>query len=230
MQAAECVQRGQHVLGHLALVEARAPLGGHPAQHLGLARCPEQRADAGRGAAGQEVVAPEPLQVGRVATPVESHPGRHRHPRFGIVDRGRENRVEPEPTHGIGKMAEGVDRPRQGHRMHAGRRHRLMTLAAQPVRRECRRRAARPVQRLNLAALPLGPEHEAIAADPRHLRLADAQQHGPGNGRVHGVAAALEDIDGDLRRQRVRGGTHALRRKDSGATRKLKIAHALTLF
>ena len=59
-----------------------------------------------------------------------------------------------------------------------------------------------------------GVEDEAIAANPGHLRLADAQQNRPCNGRVHGVAPARKDIDRRPRGERVRRGADAIGGQD----------------
>ena len=53
-----------------------------------------------------------------------------------------------------------------------------------------------------------------IAADPVHVRL-DETHHGIGrDGRVHGVAAALEHLNASARGQRLAGGDDAVLRGD----------------
>ena len=44
---------------------------------------------------------------------------------------------------------------------------------------------------------------KTITTDPGHLRLADPQQHGPGNRRIHRIAAAFQHINRRLGGQRM---------------------------
>ena len=45
---------------------------------------------------------------------------------------------------------------------------------------------------------------------PGHVRLGDVERRGHGDGRIRGVAAALQDIEPDLRRERLAGRHHAV--------------------
>lgn len=47
-------------------------------------------------------------------------------------------------------------------------------------------------------------------AFPQHSDLSDVEGRSDGNGGVHGVSAAFEDVQSDLRRQRLRRRHHAV--------------------
>ena len=59
---------------------------------------------------------------------------------------------------------------------------------------------------------------------------ADAEEHGAGDGGVHGVAAVLQDADGGGGGQRVGGRAHAVRGEDGRAAGFLEIAHGASPF
>ena len=223
--AAGGAQRGGHVGGMLALVEAGAPLGRDPPQQLRLAGGVEHLPHPRRGAVHQVHLARGPLQrVGRHA-PVMRHPRRHRHPGLGMANRGRQHRVEPlEPV--IRRQPhEGVDGTGQRHRIGRAQRHRVVPRRAQRLGVETGGRAPRAVQADDLLRPGRLDQHEAVAAQPAHLRLADAQQHGGGKRRVHRVAPLLQHVDGRLRGQRVRGRGHAATGQDERTVGLMEIAH-----
>ena len=158
------------------------------------------------------------LQLLGLARPVEGHAGGHRHALLGVADRGRQDGLEADPADRVGEVAEGINGPRQGDRFHPVGRHDLLAPVPQIRRIKGGRGPARAVQRPHFLAARQGVEHEAVAADPGHLGFAEAQQYAARDGRVHGVAAALQDVDGHLGRERVGGGTEAVTCKNGGTS------------
>ena len=71
----------------------------------------------------------------------------------------------------------------------------------------------------------LAIEGKAVAADARHLRLHDGQHGGGGDGRVDGVAAGLERLDGGQAGGGMGGGAHRPAPIDERAAGEVKVAH-----
>ncbi len=92
-----------------------------------------------------------------------------------------------------------------------------------------RRGSTGPVQRKHLVRSRRRQKHKAIATDPGHLRFADTQQDGTGDGCIDSVAACFQHLHGNLGRQRVRRGAHAVFGKGRRSTGFLKIAHLVSL-
>ena len=214
MAAACGLQAGDHVLGDLSGVEGIAALHGHAAQHFGLSRRAEDVAGAGRFAVDEEVIPRASLKGAAVGGPVKGHARGDGHPRLGIVDRGGEQGVQPQFAGAFREVAEGVDGRGDGHGIRRAERHRLLALVPQFRGIQRRWRAAGPVKGMDLLAPRRGVEHETVAADPGHLRLANAEEHRSGDGRVHRVAAPRKDIDRRPRGQRMRCGADAVGGQD----------------
>ena len=88
MAAAKRTQRGDHVFGHLALVEPGAAIAGDAAEYFGLAGRAEDLA-SDRGLAAQRVEVPGgTFQAGQIVGPVEGDARGHGDAFFGIVDGG----------------------------------------------------------------------------------------------------------------------------------------------
>ena len=222
MHAAQRPQRGDHVLGHLPLVEARAPLRHDAPQHLRLARRAKDRARHRRAPVHEVMPAPGPGEVARLG-PVVRDAGCDRHARLEIGDQRGERVGQPQPPHLRRQGAVPVHRAGHRHRMGGMHRHRLMAFRAQGGGIGGGGRAARGVEPPHLPVT--GHQREHVAAQSRHLRLAQAQQHRPRDGRVHRVASAPERVHRHPRRQRVRCRAHAVGGKDSGTAGQVKIAH-----
>ena len=199
VRAAERPERLDHVLGHLALVEPVAPVAGDPAQHLRLARRPEHLPRLRGDAVEQEVTARRAAQVLPGQPPVLRRARRHRHARLGIGDRRRQARGEPEPPPVGREPHEGVDRARHRHRRRRVHRHHRVPGSAQRLRVEPRRRPPRAVQPDQPLLAGGLQEHEGVAAEAAHRRLAEAEQHRRRDRRVDRVAAVLQDADRRLR-------------------------------
>src|SRR6266513_1531080 len=60
---------------------------------------------------------------------------------------------------------------------------------------------------------------EAAAADVAGVRQDDFERKADGDRGVDGIAALLEDVDADLRGERVRGDDHGVRRGDGARPR-----------
>jgi hypothetical protein len=196
-------QRAHHVLGHLARIKAVASLVHDAAQHLGL---PGRAEDLARGQrpAVLEVEAARCAGKPRpVVGPVEGHARGDGHALFGIADRGGEGGAETEPPIAVGQGAEGIDGARHRHGFDGLGSDGGHAPGTQVCGGEARGRTAGTVQRHDLFA-PRGlQQNETVAADAAALRLRDAQKHGPGDGRIGSVAPRLQDVERDLRRQRV---------------------------
>ena len=72
-------------------------------------------------------------------------------------------------------------------------------------------RAAAGVEAVELLRLRVPDDGEQVAADAAGHRLHEAHRGVGGDGRVDRVAALLQDVEPDLRRERVAGGDHAVR-------------------
>ena len=225
VRAPRRAQRGRDVGRHLALVEARAAALDHAAQHLRLARGAEDLAGARGGAVEEVGLAGGALQPALGERPVEGRARRHGHAALGVADRGGQHGAEPEPPPVGRQPAEGVHRA--GDRDGGGLVHRDRRVAgrAQPFGVEPRGRAARAVERHHLLLARGLDQREGVAADPRHLRLADPQQDGGADRRVGRVAAPLQQVDRGAGRERVRGGAHPLDRVDGRPPRELEVSH-----
>ena len=215
--AAEGAQGGDHVLGHFALVEAGPALAGDAAQHLGLARSAEERAEAERLAVMQVEFPRLALQGVGVAGPVEGHARRHRDPGLGVVDRRGEAGGEAEPAPILREPHEGIDGARDRDGVGGAQRHRRMAGRAQARGIEPGRRAARAVQPDDALLAGGLDHHEGVAAEPGHRRLAEPEQHRRRDGGIDRIAAVLQDADRGLGRQRMRGRAHAVQRQDEGS-------------
>ena len=127
------------------------------------------------------------------------------------------------------ELAKGVDGTGDSDGMRAVERHSVMARGAQSGGRGPGGRAARAVERVDGGIARFGEEDKAIAADAGHLWFANAQEDRACNRRVHGVAAAFENVDGGLGRERVRGGAHSVGGEGSRAAGRVKVAHGESL-
>ncbi len=222
-------QAGDHVLGHRPLVEPRAAVPGDEAQRLGMGGAAEQIARDGCLAGGKEMPPARALQPACAFRPVERDARRDRDAFLGIADGRGETVGEPEPAVILRQAAERVDGARHGDGIDAFGADGGVAPVAQRGGRQPGRGAAGPVQGDDLLAPGGFQQDEAIAANAAGLRLGEAEQHRPGDGRIDGIAAAFEDVDGRLRGQRMRGRAEPVDRKDLGPSRKLKVAHRIPL-
>ena len=144
---AKRAQRGDHVLGHLALVESGAALPCDAAQDLGLSRGAEDLAHGRRLAAQGVEVARGALEAGQVVGPVEGDAGGDGDAFLGIVDCGGEDFGQRfQPVVGV-QTAEGVDGAGERHGLDRLHRHRGQAPGPKIGRVQARRRPARSVQR-----------------------------------------------------------------------------------
>ena len=227
--APHSIERGDDIFGHLTGIEGIAPVLGDATQDFGLSGGAEDVAGLWGLAAGQIEIACGPLQGARIITPIKGDTCRDGYAFFGIADRRGKNRVQTHGADGVGQVAKRVDRAGYGHGMGAAQRYRLFTSVPQVGGIQRSRGAARSVQRVHLVAARRRIQHKAIPADPRHLRLANPQQHGTGNRGIHRVAAPLKNIDSGLCGQRMGRGTHAIARQNGGSSGKVKVAHVIGL-
>ncbi len=228
MDPAERAQRGDHVLGDLAGVEAVAAFAGDAAKHLGLAGGAEALAGGERRAVCEEEAAGIALQQGRVFAPVAGDARSDRDALLGVADRRGEAGGEAETAPVGGEPGEGVDGAGDGDR---GGRARVDPVAGGPQRIgvERGRRAPRAVEAEDAFLAGRLEQHEAVAADAAHRGLREAEQHRRRDRGVDGVAAVLQQPDGDLGRERVRGGGEAVAGIDQRSSRGLEIAHLVLL-
>ena len=163
------------------------------------------------------------------AGPVHRHAGSDGHALLGIADRGGQKRVDPQFAMILGQGAEGVDGTGNGHGLGSAQRHGRLPTVPERGGAGPGGRAAGPVQGQDVGLAGLGDQDEAIPPDPAHMRLADPQKHGPGDGGIHGGATTFQRFDRDLGRQRMRGGAHPVGGHHGGPTGHLEISHGGTL-
>ena len=165
-----------------------------------------------------------------VMGPVEPGARGDRHARLGIADGGGKNGIKAKFAVVLRHLAKGIDGAGDGHGGGVAEdRHLAMALGAQPLGRKGGGRAARSVDRDDLLGAGGFDQREAIAADPGHGRFAQAKQHGTGNGGINGVATRLEDVDGGLSRDWVRGSAHAVFGESGRPAGMVKVAHDVSL-
>jgi hypothetical protein len=87
------------------------------------------------------------------------------------------------------------------------------------IERQRARAAAARIERLDLLRLWRVDHRETVTANPRHVWFGDIERRGHCNRRVDGIAAAFQDVDADLRGERLACRHHALIRADDGASR-----------
>ena len=225
MRPAQRAQRRDHVLGHLALVEPLAPLLGDAPQNLGLTRRAEDLPRLRHRAIDQIELPRRTLQRRRILGPVKGHARRDGHALVGIADRGGQNGIQPQLAPIRRQPAERIHRTRQRDRLHPMQRHRRQPPVAHGLRRIPRRCPPRPVQRDHLLAPRRFQQDKAIAADPRHLRLADPQKHRPGNRRIHRIPTPFQHLDRRLGGKGMRGRADAVAGIDGRTARQVEIAH-----
>jgi hypothetical protein len=86
-------------------------------------------------------------------------------------------------------------------------------------------RSAIGVQAMEFLRLAVPDDDEEVAADPARHRLHEADGSVGSDGGVHRVAALLEDVDADLRDQRMAGRHHAMRGDDHGAAGTVRLRY-----
>ena len=109
------------------------------------------------------------------------------------------------------QLVPGVDRAGHGPRERAVPRHSLVSLPDQRFATDLVRRAAGPVQAVQTLGLGVPDEGEQVSADAVHVRLHQPQHGVDGDRGVDGVPARLQDVDADLRRERLARRHHPVR-------------------
>ena len=172
--------------------------------------------------AGIEVFA----QLGQVAR----HARRDGHAGLEIADGRGQRLIQPGAAVPFRELAKGVDGARQGDRGGVALFDRGQAGVAQGVGVQPGRRAARAVERDDIIRPRRFDQCEAVAADPGHVRLADAQQHRARDGGVDGIAARFQNIEGFGSGKRVRRGDHAAGCQHQGAAGQVKVSHVSSPF
>ena len=112
-----------------------------------------------------------------------------------------------------------VDRARDGRRERAGTGDQVEALGAVVLDGRARRCGALPDEHLRPGILRGGEEAGHVTARPVEVRLDHVQHESAGDGRVEGVAAALEDGLGARAGEPVGRGAHAEAATQRGARR-----------
>mmetsp|Transcript_22747 Transcript_22747/g.37650 ORF Transcript_22747/g.37650 Transcript_22747/m.37650 type:complete len:295 (+) Transcript_22747:486-1370(+) len=219
----------QHVLRHLTGVKRIAPLFCDTPQYFGLARGCKKLTDGWDFATHRIKIARDTLQCASILCPIGGNARGHRHTGFGIVDGGSQHRVEPEFADLVRQRAKSVHRAGDCDGVGAVDRNNIVPRIAQIRGIQCCRCPAGSVECLDLAAR-IRPQNETIATKAGHLRLANPKKNRTRDGGIHGIAARFQDLDGCLRGQRVRSGTHAGRSQDGRPPRKMEVTHRLPLW
>ena len=178
----------------------------------------------GRAAAGQEERVPGAAQLVLVHRPIPGHALVHRKAVLGAADRGEEQFVEALRAVGLEQQLPAGDGARDGD---AVRRSIVWWSGARGpdrVERSGGRRPARAVDGDDLAAAGRSVEAEAIAAEPRRLRL-DDREHGAGrHSGVDGVAAGAQHLDRGQRGDRHGGRRHPVHGIDGAASALMEVS------
>ena len=135
VQAADAAQCLDHVFGDGALVEGVAAALGDRAQGLAELRLMDHVAGH-RGLAVRQQIARRVgavLQFLELVLPVEGDAGRDDVALFRGLDRGLQQRIEPELAVIAQDSLPGIDRAGNGHRMRRGQRHRMDLALEVPV-------------------------------------------------------------------------------------------------
>jgi hypothetical protein len=108
---------------------------------------------------------------------------------------------------------------RAGHanRAPARLRHVLPSRADEPLARHGLRTPPAGIQTVQLS-LPMH-QNERVATQAVHHRLGDVHHRGDGDGRVHGIATVLENLQPDLGRQRLARCHHPMAGTGGGTAR-----------
>ncbi len=169
------------------------------------------------------------LQFVETVLPVESDARRDDVAFFSGLDRGLQQGVEAELAVIAQDGRPGIDGARNGDGVGRGQRDRMQLALEIPFGCRGHRRAARAVVGHDLA-LALGlNQREAIAADPRRLRLDHSEQRAGRDRRVGGGAAGSQHLDRRQRRQRMRRRHHGVPCVDRGPAGEMEIPHAKLL-
>ena len=204
VMSAERGQEAHHIVGDPAFVESGPALGGDLFQGLGQQRQPDLVAQP-VGLAVLEVMfggGRVPGEDFLVPCPVEGDPVIDREAVAGITD-GRLQHIAQGHGAVIGReLRPGVHRARHRHRVGALAGQFVDTGFRIPIRGGSGRRPARTVER-NDALAVRGIKAETVTADTGGLRLHDALDRHRGDGRVHGVAAGLQNLNGRHGRERL---------------------------
>ena len=226
MRAADSAQRGDDVVGHLALVEAVAALARDPAQRGGKRRLDALVADRGGVSARQVLRGRVGMQFQLAAPfgPVGGHARRDEEAVLGSVDGSGKHFGQRLRAMILAQRAPGIDGAGHGDGLDAG----LGNIAGAGRRIflgiDLGRGAAGAVQRDRRAAL-WRIERKTVAADARHRRIDHALHGNRGKRRIDGIAARLQHLHRSERRQRVRGCGHPVLGNGNGTGNGHEVTH-----
>ena len=123
----------------------------------------------------------------------------------------------------------GFDRAGDGHGVRRMTLDRLDAALSVPFGGRGRRRPSRAVVGDDVFRSAPAEQRETIPADSRRPRLDDALDGACGDGRVDGVSAAFQDLDGRQGRGAVGRGRHPILACGHRSAGKFKIAHGFHL-
>ncbi len=218
-------ERRNHIPGDRPFVEDARSRGGD-----GRERAPQRRelhhvAFRRRAPPEQEMLrrAGVGAQLAGRSGPVPGNARGDRKPAFGVADRRRQRAGQIEAAMRLEDRGPGIDRTRHGDGVD---RRRLDPAHALRVQRLDRRaRTGAPAAVVGPDRL-IGPRQhaEAIAADPRHMRLDHAKHCHRRHCRIRGIAAGMQGLDRGEARQGVRGRSHSLAGDHRRPTGQLKVS------
>ena len=118
-------------------------------------------------------------------------------------------------TEAVVQCKPAVDRTGHRHGQGSQRRNRIARaeLRFQVGETASQRRPTRSVVAIELLRLGVPDDGEEVAADAATHRLHQSERGVRGDGRVDGTAASFQDVDRDLRRERLRRCRHAVPRE-----------------
>ena len=152
--------------------------------------------------------------------PIKRDELRDRKTFLGIFRRGGEIVTELEFAEFLMQLAPCIHRSRHTDGEHAARRNcfavQLVELGFHLLVAQSERRAAAAVQAVELVFLRAVDDREEIAADAVRDRLHQSERGVGRDGGVDGAAAAFQNIESNLGRERHAGANHAVAGDDFG--------------
>lgn len=231
MQPAQAVEISDHVLGDCAAIECVQPFAadrlqgfrefGLPLDRPYLRRpVPAQKGPPGGGIEFEEIA---------LVGDVESDARGDCVTVARQIDGGRKERRQGKLAVICDQTRPGFDRAGDGHGVRRMTLDRLDAALSVPFGGRGRRRPSRAVVGDDVFRSAPAEQRETIPADSRRPRLDHALDGACGDGRVDGVSAAFQDLDGRQGRGAVGRGRHPILACGHRSAGKFKIAHGFHL-
>jgi hypothetical protein len=150
-----------------------------------------------------------------------------------VADRGREHVAHRQAAEPGVQLEPSVGGAGHADRQEAALRNRraaeLPELALQLLEAQAERRTARRVEPVELLRLAVPDDREQVAAEAAARGFHEPERRVRGDRGVDRAATGLQHVHGDLRRERMRGRSHAVSRDDLRARRERPARDAVDL-